>query len=152
MKTSQQGLSTKQEYPTERVLPITPGTPALPQQASRKGRNKITIKLCLRGRSSLASPHKHWEKGFQQGSSSKNGSRIPNQLPKHNLTQMRMLRIITPCKKNVCCRHIAEGCIIKYSCQFSFIFPEICIWRSTWIATGPELVLTMGQRAEASHF
>lgn len=119
--------STKQAYPTEQSLPIALGLPALPLQVSRKGRNQITIKLGLRGRSPVASPYRHCKKGFQQGSSNKNGSRIEHQLPKHNLTQMGMLRIITLYKKNVCCRHVAEGCIIKYSCQFSFLFMEICI-------------------------
>lgn len=65
---------------------------------------------------------------------------------------MGTLRIISLYKENVCCRHIAEVCIIKYSCQFSFIFLEICIGGSTWIAKVPELVRTVGLRARAPDF
>lgn len=108
-------------------------------------------KVSLSVRHSSVSVRKY-EKEFQQGTSNKNRSRVHNQLPKHNLTQMGMLRIITLHKKHVWGGRIAEGYIIKYSCQFSFVFLAICIWGSTWIAKDPELVHTVELRARDSQF
>lgn len=65
---------------------------------------------------------------------------------------MGMLRIITPHKKNVCCRHIAEGYIIKYSCQFSFISWQFAFEGPPGLPKAPELVPTVRLGARDSQF
>lgn len=66
---------------------------------------------------------------------------------------MGTLRIITlHKKKDVCCRHIAEGCIIKYSCQFSFVFWQSAVAGPPGLPKAPELIHTVGWEPVSHNF